>query len=218
MNNATSTVFNETHSLAIRIWHWIFAALIIATISCVALATYTFRTGSNIPMVREQLQKKGVIVDNTAAQAVSHAFNDKLWELHTLLGYFIAALVLGRFLLEISQPNDEKLARRIRAALWPILPTAETNSERKHYLAVKWSYVVFYALIVIMALTGLGLALEDVPAFRAIRVPIKKIHSLTQYAIYAFLLAHLFGVVRADAGRYPGLVSGMIHGRKRAEK
>jgi len=207
--------FNEPHSVSIRIWHWIFVVLIFATITCVGLATFTFRTGTNIPLVQKQLSAKGVVVDTNAARAVSHAFNDKLWELHTFLGYFIAALVLGRFLIEIGQPRDEKLARKIRAALWPTLATVEARRERKHYRFVKWSYIVFYVLISIMALTGIGLALEDVEALHALQIPCKKIHSLTQYAIYAFILVHLGGVVVADAGRYPGMVSGMIHGRKR---
>jgi cytochrome b561 len=216
--NVAQPVFNDTHSLAIRIWHWIFAVLIFATITCVGLASFTFSTGTNIPLVQKQLQQKGVIVDAKAAGAVSHAFNDKLWELHTFLGYIIAAFVLGRFLLEIGQPNEEKFVRRMRSALWPAMATVEGRRERKHYRAVKWSYIVFYVLIGVMAITGIGLALEDVPFFQAIRRPIKTVHNFTQYGIYGFILVHLVGVIAADAGRYPGMVSGMIHGRSRAGK
>lgn len=213
MINAPS--FNERHSLAIRIWHWIFFMLLTATITTVGLATYVFDTGQNIPMVQDELQQKGVTVDKLAARAVSHAFNDKLWELHTWIGYFIAAFVLGRFLLEIFQPSDEKINVKLRRAMGFNATLPEEISEKRKYIQVKWTYVFFYGCILVMALTGLGLAFEDVPFFKDLRKTIKSIHSFTQYLIYGFILLHLTGVIVADVRRYPGLVSGMINGKKR---
>jgi Ni,Fe-hydrogenase I cytochrome b subunit len=74
--------------------------------------------------------------------------------------------------------------------------------------------VIFYVLIGTMALTGLGLAFEEVPVFRNWHRGISKVHQFVQYFIYAFILIHLVGVIRADLGRDKGLVSGMIHGGK----
>ncbi|HXB93328.1 MAG TPA: cytochrome b/b6 domain-containing protein, partial [Puia sp.] len=167
--------FNEPHSLAIRIWHWLLFLLIACTITTVAMATFVFRTGPNIPLVRQQLQQKGLSVDESAARAVSHAFNDKLWTLHTWLGYGIAFLVLARIMLEIFQPKEEKLRIKIRRALGFAVKSQGQQQEKRHYLGVKWTYVLFYALILIMALTGVGLALEDVSFFRGIRGPIKSV-------------------------------------------
>jgi Ni,Fe-hydrogenase I cytochrome b subunit len=136
----------EAHSSSIRIWHWLFFIFIFCSITTVALATFVFNTGKNIPMVQEQLQGKGVTADAAAARAVSHAFNDKLWELHTWI--------------------------------------------------------------------GIGLALEDVPFFRGIRKPIKTVHNFAQYFTYAFVLIHIGGVIWAENRGLPGLVSGMINGKK----
>jgi cytochrome b len=79
---------------------------------------------------------------------------------------------------------------------------------------VKRTYLVFYLLILTMALTGLGLAFEDNPLLKAWHGSIKQIHSFVQYLIYGFILIHLVGVIWTDGNRHNGLVSGMIHGKK----
>jgi Ni/Fe-hydrogenase 1 B-type cytochrome subunit len=209
--------FDERHSLAIRIWHWLFFVLLASTITIVGLATFVFDTRANIPLVQGQLQEKGVHVNADQASSVPHAFNDLLWGLHTWIGYFIAAFVVGRLVLEAFQPGDERLGVKIGRAMGFIGVSAERAHAKKHYLRVKWAYIVFYAAILVMAITGVGLALEDVPIFRSMRGGIKSVHSFTQYVVYAFIVAHLVGVIAADAGKYPGLVSGMIGGKKKAQ-
>jgi cytochrome b561 len=204
--------FLEPHSLAIRIWHWALVVFIFSAVTTVALATFVFNTRQNIPMVQQQLQGKGVTVDAPTARAVSHAFNDRVWFLHKWIGYGIVLLVLARGLLEVFQPASENVARKMRYAAGFMPTTVEQAREKKHYLTIKWTYVVFYVLILVMALTGLVLAFEDVAFFQSIRRPVKSVHNFTQYLIYAFALLHIAGVVRADNLRYPGLVSRMIGG------
>jgi Ni/Fe-hydrogenase 1 B-type cytochrome subunit len=206
--------FLEPHSLAIRIWHWALVVFIFGAVTTVVLATFVFNTGQNIPMVQQQLQGKGIAVDASAARAVSHAFNDRVWFLHKWIGYGIVLLVLARGLLEVFQPAAEKVAGKMRSASGFMPTTVEHARAKKLYLTIKWVYVVFYVLILVMALTGLVLAFEDVPFFQSIRRPVKSVHNFNQYLIYAFALIHIAGVVRADNLRYPGLVSRMIGGGK----
>src|SRR5258708_4403126 len=101
--------FHEKHSLAIRIWHWTTFITITSSLVLVLLGSTMFRTGDNISLVREQLERKGAVVT------------------------------------------------------------------------------------------------QD---------PIKDVHSIVQYLLYTYILVHLIGVVRADIGKYRGIVSGMIHGKK----
>lgn len=215
MTTSNLPTFNEKHSLGIRIWHWTFFILLAATMITVLFASTLFSTGNNIALVRDELQQKKVVVDQDQARAVAHALSDKLWELHTWIGYFIAVFLLGRFILEIFQPADEKLSNKIKKAMGFQLVSTEQKGEQLHYTRVKWGYILFYGLILVMAITGLGLAFEDVPFFNKIRGPLKQIHSLIQWGIYGFVFIHLTGVIIAETGRYPGLVSGMLHGKKR---
>lgn len=208
--------FIERHSLGIRIWHWTFFLLMIVSLVTVLLASTIFRTRNTIALVREELQQKNLTVNQDQARAVAHAFNDILWNLHTWNGYIICIFLLGRVVLELTQPGDEKLSRKLRKTMGFEALSPVQKAERRHYVRVKWGYLIFYALILIMAVTGLGLAFEDVPFFRAVHRSIKQVHSFTQYLIYGFILLHLGGVILADTGRYPGLVSGMIHGKKGA--
>lgn len=207
--------FNEPHSLAIRIWHWTFFAVITASLITVLFGSTLFRTRDNIVAVQQQLQEKGATVNKDQARAVAHAYSDKLWDLHKYIGYVLTGLLLCRIIIEVVQPGEERLRTKIKkaAGFKPSSP-ADTAAKRhvQHYGRVKWTYVIFYVLIVTMALTGLGLAFEEVPVFRDWHRGITKVHQFVQYFIYAFILIHIVGVIRSDLGRHKGLVSGMIHG------
>jgi cytochrome b561 len=219
------STFNQPHSLAIRIWHWTFFVCIAATLVTVLLASTFFRTRNTISMVQEQLQQKGVVVNQDQARAVAHEYNDKLWDIHRVIGYVLSALLLSRFLIELAQPREEKLIPRLKIAMGHRPEVAEGQGQREHYaeeqarrrhfVSVKTSYLIFYLIFLLMALTGLVLAFEDVAFLKGVHNLAKQVHSFLQYLIYVFILIHLIGVTRADLGRDPGLVSGMIHGKKR---
>ncbi|MBL0016465.1 MAG: cytochrome b/b6 domain-containing protein [Bacteroidetes bacterium] len=104
---------------------------------------------------------------------------------------------------------------KIKRAL-QLSPTSDVQKrDRLHYIWVKRGYLVFYLLIFVMAATGLGLAFEhDVELLDTYHRPIKQIHELGQWGMYAYIVVHLFGVLRADMTKYNGLVSRMIHGKQ----
>ena len=210
--------FHEPHSLAIRIWHWTFFVVLTASLTTVLFGSTLLRTRDNIAGVQQELQEKGVSVTKDQARSVAHAYSDKVWDLHTWLGYGLAGLLLIRIIIEVAQPGEERLRTKIRkvAGFKPSgLRPGDDAAKRfvQHYGRVKWMYVIFYVLIGTMALTGLGLAFEDVPVLRTWNRSITNVHQFVQYFIYAFILIHLVGVIRADLGRHKGLVSGMIHGK-----
>jgi Ni/Fe-hydrogenase 1 B-type cytochrome subunit len=207
-------MFNEPHSLAIRIWHWTFFLVLTASLVTVLFASTMFRTRNTIGLVQDQLQQKGVTVTKDQARAVAHEFSDRLWDLHTFIGYVLCGLLLIRIIIEVAQPREEKLKNKLRKIMGLKPLNAVEAAEKKHYIRVKTSYLVFYLLILAMALTGLGLAFEDNALLKEWHGDIKQVHSFVQYLIYAFILFHLVGVIRADGNRHKGLVSGMIHGKK----
>jgi Ni/Fe-hydrogenase 1 B-type cytochrome subunit len=215
MNTTSFSSFNENHSLAVRLWHWATALTIIFTIVLVLMGTFMFKMRDNIPMVQEQLEHKGVTVTKDQARSVAHEYSDKIWMLHKYVGYGLSFLLLCRIILEATQPGEEKFKTKIKNALTFQANTATDNEDRKMYLLAKRGYLLFYLIFFVMALTGLVLAFEDIKALDPIHELSEDVHKYTQYLIYTYILAHLIGVVREEIGKHPGIISSMIHGKKR---
>ena len=211
-NEGKSLFSGQHHSLPIRIWHWMTFLLMTATLVTVLLGSTIYKTNQNIDMVKEKVEQKGGQITNDQARNVAHEFSEKLWELHTYIGYGLCLLLLSRFLIEASQSKDEKLRGRIKKALTFNVQVNNMEKDRKHFLWVNRGYLFFYGMFFVMALTGLGLAFEDVTLLKELHKPIKQIHEFVQYGIYAYILVHLVGVIRTDVYHSKGLVSSMING------
>ena len=169
----------------------------------------------NIALVQNQLKEKGVIVTEVQAFAVAHEYEDKMWEVHKLLGYGLAFLLASRVLIELTQPRDEKLRSRIKNAMSLFKLNDENKVEYRHYVYVKRMYLLFYLVLFLMVLTGLGLAFgRDLGFTSQIHKALKTVHSLFQYFIYAFVLLHLCGIIIAENGKVKGIVSGMFNGNR----
>jgi Ni/Fe-hydrogenase 1 B-type cytochrome subunit len=210
-----SSYFIQEHSVMIRIWRWLTFIIISAIIITVLLNSTLFNQRKNIPMVQDQLKEKGLTVSEDQAFAVTREFEDKLWGVHKLLGYGLALLLVSRIFIEIVLPGGEKIPFRIKKSLGLFKKKEGDWKEYRHYLMVKYSYLLFYILLFCMAVTGLGLAFGRELGFsRQLHETIKEIHSFGQYLIYAFVLIHLSGVIIADNTKNKGLVSGMINGNK----
>lgn len=205
------SLFRTTYSLAIRIWHWLTFLTFTASIVMVLLASTLFTTKGNIPMVQEVVQSKGELVSPAAARAVSHEFSDKLWMAHKYIGFGLCFLLLWRIVIEFTYSNEKKLGTKIRRALAFHTQTARQRYDRKHYMLVKWGYVIFYFLFLVMAITGLGLAFEDVPLFRSAHGALADVHKIVQFLLYVYIMFHIAGVVRADVTDNKGIVSRMIN-------
>jgi cytochrome b561 len=206
--------FLEPHSRAIRVWHWTFVLFISATISVVLLASTIFRTRNTFLLVQQQLGEKGISTTPDQARAVAHGFNDLLWDLHRWIGYGLCILLVSRWLIELGQPRDERLQIRLQKArvFRSVIPIEMI--QRRQYVNVKATYLFFYTIVGVMAITGLILAFEDIRQLEDIRPLARELHNLLQYVIYAFIGIHLINVIRADLGHHKGIVSGMIHGKK----
>lgn len=213
--STSASFFLQKHSLQIRIWHWITFLFISGSMITVLFASTLLNPRVNIGMVQSQLQNKGVTVTQEQAFAVSHEYEDKVWNVHKWIGFGIAFLLLSRFVIEFIQPGEEKLRSRLKKAVVLYKLNDENKSVYRHYIGIKASYSLFYILLFCMALTGLGLAFgKDLGFSRGLHGTIKEIHSIGQYLMYAFVLIHLGGVIIADNTTSKGIVSGMINGNK----
>jgi len=202
----------QKNSLAIRIWHWLTFLGFTASLVTVLLGSTLFKTRQNVSAVMEEVAQKGGTLTKDQAWSVAHAYSDKLWDTHRIIGFVLCFLLFTRILIEFSQRKEDKLKNRIHAAL-KFKPADESAiQERNHYVLVKRGYLIFYLLFLCMALTGLVLAFEDVEFLKPIHKTAGNLHSFFQWGIYAYILLHLIGVVRADLRKSKGIVSGMIHG------
>jgi Ni/Fe-hydrogenase 1 B-type cytochrome subunit len=206
-------LFLQKHSVAIRTWHWIIFLFIVSSMVTVLFASTLLDPRDNIGMVQEQLQKNGLTVTQDQAFAVSHEYEDKVWGVHKWIGFGIVFLLLSRLVIELTQPGEEKLRSRLKAAIALYKQNDAIKKTYRHFIGVKLTYTLFYVLILFMALTGLGMAFgRDIGLSRNVYGTIREIHSFGQYCMYAFVLVHLCGVIVADTTNAKGIVSGMING------
>jgi len=207
--------FIQSHSASLRIWHWLTFLFITGSIVTVLLNSTLLSPRDNVKMVQEQLAKKGATVTDEQAFAVSHEYEEKMWDVHKLIGYGLAFLLLARVVIEFTQPEEEKMRYRLKIAAIRFKENGPKKFEYRHYLRVKRSYMLFFLLLFCMALTGLGMAFgRDLGLSRGIHGFIKEVHEIVQYLMYAFIVIHLAGVIIAENGKIKGIVSGMINGNR----
>lgn len=204
------TFFTQSKPASIRIWHWLTFLFFVASVTTVLLNSTVFKTRANIAMIQEQIQKEGGTITEKQARSVAHEYSDKLWDIHKLIGFGLSFLMLWRIIAEVTIAKEKRLKSRIQTAM----RLNDSSSERKHYLTVQYSYVVFYILFLSMVITGLILAFEDVELLKAIHRPAKNIHGFIQYGLYAFMALHIIGVICADITKHNGIVSRMINGKE----
>ncbi len=206
----STAFFTQSKPASIRIWHWLTFLFFAASVTTVLLNSTVFKTRYNIAMVQEQVQKEGGSITEKQARSVAHEYSDKLWDIHKLIGFGLSFLMLWRIIAEVTIAKEKRLKTRIQHAM----RLKDDSSEKKHYLTVQYSYIVFYILFLAMVITGLILAFEDLEWLKAIHKPAKNIHGFIQYGLYAFMALHIIGVIRADITKYSGIVSRMINGKE----
>jgi Ni,Fe-hydrogenase I cytochrome b subunit len=213
ISTGTPNIFLQKHSAVIRIWHWITFLFITASIITVLLASTLLNSRENIGLVKDQLQKNGLTVTNEQAFAISHKYEEKVWDMHKWIGFGIAFLLLSRLAIELVQPSEEKFRSRLKNAIRLYKQNDKTKLTYRHYISVKLSYTLFYFLLLCMVLTGLGLTFgKDLGFSRGLHGTVKQIHSFGQYCIYAFMLIHIGGKIITDNQEAKGIVSGMVNG------
>lgn len=149
------------------------------------------------------------------ANSLARDYKERMLVIHKLIGFGLAFLLFSRILIELTHQSEEKVGTRMKNAIGLFKKNDENKTEYRHYLSVKIGYLVFYILILTMAITGLGLAFGRQFTFlRPMHRSLITIHSFVQYFIYAFVFIHLCAVVIADNHKAKGIVSGMINGNK----
>jgi cytochrome b561 len=211
----TTSPFLQPQTAALRIWHWLTFLFITGSMITVLFNSTLLSPRDNVKMVQEQLQQKGLTATEEQAFAVSHEYEDKMWEVHKYIGFGLAILLLARILIEFTQPEGEKLKNKMKKIQELRALQDSKLPEYNHFLWVRIAYTIFFLMLFCLAVTGLLMAFgRNLGIPREIYGSVKDVHEILQYGMYAFVFIHLAGVIRAETGKIRGVVSGMIHGNR----
>ncbi|WP_316785226.1 cytochrome b/b6 domain-containing protein [Pedobacter frigiditerrae] len=197
----------------IRLWHWLNAIIISGSLLTVLVNSTIFDKKDNTDFITNELKNAGAVVSSAQAREVAHSFEDKIWDLHVYLGYFLIALFLYRLCLEMFQRTDQKFYNKLKSTFQLYFSVKRKTPANKKDLFIKLLYMMFYALIFVMAITGMSIKFdEEFGISKSVSHSIKEIHGFVMYLIIAFIVTHIIGVFIAERKDQKGIVSDMING------
>ena len=189
--------------LDFRVWHWVHAAVILGLLGTVFLRKTFLSWRANAEILTQKLSEINIDVTSDQAKGLATAIRAPMWEWHIFLGYALAVLLLWRLLLFFTQSGKNSYQNFKEKTL--------------HKKMVTLSYIIFYAVLLFMAITGLSLQFHETLSLNKDTVhDIKELHELVYNAVLIFVPLHLIGVIVAESKDEKGIISDMIHGGSKA--
>ncbi len=183
------------YSKLLRVWHWLNAIAIFALLGTFFLRKTFLSWRTNSELIVQKLSEYDITVTAEVAKVVAKTIRAPMWEWHIIFGYVLASLILFRIYIFVKEGLSFK----------------DTSS--LHKMGVSSLYVIFYLLIVFMAISGITLHLgADIGISKEILSSIKEIHEPVAWFFVVFVPLHIGGVIVADLTQERGLVSKMISG------
>jgi Ni/Fe-hydrogenase 1 B-type cytochrome subunit len=206
----STSLFERTHSLGLRIWHWLTAVVIFCLLLTILFRNTFLNSSSNSKIIFSELQKSGITISDHLALCIAKSIRQPFWEWHYYFGFALFTLALLRASVFFLQHNKTMNLRVLYN-----LPK-EDQKDAKHYLMVRRVYTLFYLLLTTITLTGLLMYFKvDIGLAKATSRVIKTIHEYTMWGIIPFIVFHIIGVVLAEKNiKNKGIVSTMINGGK----
>ncbi|RZK55770.1 MAG: cytochrome b/b6 domain-containing protein, partial [Pedobacter sp.] len=152
---------SKKNSANIRLWHWLNAIIITGSLLTVLVNATLFDKKENTDFITQELKNAGAVVSNAQAREVAHSFEDKIWDLHVYLGYFLIALFLYRLCLEMFQRTDQKFYNKLKHTFKVYFSVKRKTSANKKDLLIKLLYLLFYGLLFVMAATGMSIKFDE---------------------------------------------------------
>ncbi|GAA3939162.1 cytochrome b/b6 domain-containing protein [Hymenobacter algoricola] len=201
------------NSLALRLWHWSSAAVISGLLITILFLFVILKMKTVGPEFQAVLQKQGVTMSKEQVRGLTRIISHRIWDWHIYLGVALSVLLLGRIGLEFFQRGQQRFAVKLGTARQYFRQQGVDLQDARHSLVVKYSYLAFYLMLVVMVLTGLVLIYaDDVEFLHQLEHTVKEVHNVTMYLIMAFTGLHVLGVVWAESTKNKGIVSDMING------
>jgi cytochrome b len=203
--------FPKKYPATLRFWHWANSLVICGSLLTVLLNSTLFDVRGNAAYIQEELSKSKVTVTSEQARSVAHGLEDKVWDIHIYFGYALAGLFLYRIIFEVLRAKETSISNVVKET-WTLYFTKKVRSTR-HDLGVKLTYLLFYAILLVMVITGLSVAFDnELGISKSFSHSLKEIHGFCMYLILGFIVLHIGGVIIAERKDKKGIVSDMIGG------
>lgn len=182
-----------------RIWHWVNAAVVLGLLGTVFLRKTFLSWKANAELLTQKLSEINMEVTEVQAKVLAKAIRAPMWEWHIILGYVLAALLLWRIILFFTQSGKENYQN--------------LKAESIHKKMVKFGYLVIYAVLLFMAVSGLSIHFHEVLGLsKGLVESLEELHELVYNAVLIFVPLHIIGVIVAEMRNDKGIISDMIHG------
>jgi len=177
-----------------RIVHWAIAVSFVLLIITIFLRSTWMNKYNVAAIIQDQLANTEQHVSEDQAIALAKKIRQPMWDWHIYTGYVLTGLFALRFMLPAfgRMKFQNPLGKGLSA-------TAKFK---------KWSYLVFYAFVVVSLATGLLIVWGP----KAWKEPLEQVHVLGIYYLLAFIAIHLAGVLKAEFTDGKGIISRMISG------
>jgi len=187
------------YSTSFRIWHWLYAIVILGLIGTVLLRKSFLSWRTNSELIMTKLAEIDISITIEQAKVIAKALRAGMWEWHYILGYALVALVLFRIFLYFKDSSVKE----------------SFSSLNIHKKVVRISYYIVYATIIFMSLSGFTIYFyETLGLTKDVAGSIKDIHELVYNILFYFVPLHIAGIVIAENRDEKGVVSTMINGKK----
>ncbi|MBP6643879.1 MAG: cytochrome b/b6 domain-containing protein [Flavobacteriales bacterium] len=190
----------RTYSAVYRIVHWAIAVSFVLLIITIFLRTTWMNKYNVAAIIEDQLANTEQHISQDQAIVLAKKIRQPMWDWHIYTGYVLTGLFALRFMLPVfGQMKFQD----------PLGKGLSTTARFR-----RWSYLVFYAFVVISLATGLLIVWGP----EAWEKPLEQVHVLGIYYLLAFIVVHLTGVVKAEFTDGKGIISRMISGADSTEQ
>lgn len=214
--------WSSTH----RLWHWLTFLSMFSILLTVLLreTVLDYRAVSGVISGKINAIHQ-IIMNPQDSDMIAKTIRSRMWEWHYYIGYFIAFLIVFKFITMIIEKDFRTFqqAKTLGKKGFPMLFKPKMLKDPKNWKIfrrglTKVIYVLLYFLVFFMVASGIFLK------FGYGKLPIstikfvKELHEVGMWLIVAFIVMHIPSVIHAELTSEPNIISDMIHGRKQQPK
>ena len=190
---------NSSYSKIYRILHAAIGISFLLLLFTIFLRLTWMNKYNVATIIQDYLSTTDLVLSQDQAIILAKKIRQPMWQWHIYLGYILTGLFAIRFAL----PSFGQMKFQS--------PFGKNLSVKQKFQ--KWTYIIFYVLVVISLVTGLLIVWGP----ETWKKPLESIHELGIYYIVAYIILHFGGILIAEFTDQKGIVSRIISGHKPEE-